>query len=188
MQKISYSLEGLDLGVIPQAAASMGDAAPPADRSRLDEYQTRATEREAPKMDEVKIVKQAFRGAVHAHRRDDDAVLQRQPAEGRLAEEHRFPLLFPVENLGQWLRVQSDLLNVTTLITPERGSRAFPAKFGSPSTLYLFVFTQSRTQNRLALLLELLWKTSSTTKLSNPCPCRRPVAARTEVDKLEIKR
>jgi hypothetical protein len=34
--------------------------------------------------------------------------------------------------------------------------RAVPVKTGSPEMLYLFVFTQFRTQNRFPLLLELL--------------------------------
>ncbi|PYB72358.1 hypothetical protein DMY87_14560 [Rhizobium wuzhouense] len=34
--------------------------------------------------------------------------------------------------------------------------RALPAKTDAPSMLYLFVFTQFRTQNRFALLLDLL--------------------------------
>jgi hypothetical protein len=40
--------------------------------------------------------------------------------------------------------------------TAAGASRAFPAKAGSPETLYLFVWTQFRTQNRFPLLLELL--------------------------------
>jgi hypothetical protein len=39
---------------------------------------------------------------------------------------------------------------------PSASARAFPVKTGSPEMLYLFVFTQFRTQNRFPLLLELL--------------------------------
>jgi len=37
-----------------------------------------------------------------------------------------------------------------------RSARAFPVKKGSPPMLHLLVSTQFRTQNRFALLLELL--------------------------------
>ncbi|RKE85655.1 hypothetical protein DFO46_2456 [Rhizobium sp. AG855] len=40
--------------------------------------------------------------------------------------------------------------------SPPAQVRAFPTKTESPSMLYVFVFTQFRTQNRFALLLELL--------------------------------
>jgi len=39
------------------------------------------------------------------------------------------------------------------MLTP---AGAFPVKSGSSETLYIFVWTQFRTQNRFPLLLELL--------------------------------
>ncbi|PYB77270.1 hypothetical protein DMY87_02565 [Rhizobium wuzhouense] len=51
--------------------------------------------------------------------------------------------------------------------------RAFPAKTESPSMLYVFVFTQFRTQNRCALC----WNCSRTTPMEQ-FPFRKRLAAR----------
>jgi hypothetical protein len=60
--------------------------------------------------------------------------------------------------LGIWRRRDEfgRCLPQTEWIAGLSATRAFPANTESPSMLYLFVFTQFRTQNRFALLLELL--------------------------------
>ena len=57
------------------------------DRRGLDDQQARAREREVAEMDQVPVARRPFARRVLAHRRDDDAVGQRQVADAKGLEE-----------------------------------------------------------------------------------------------------
>ena len=69
---------------------AVGDAAVLGHRRRLDEHEAGAAEREAAEMDEMPVGGVAVDRRVLAHRRDDDAVLERQCAERERAEQGRW--------------------------------------------------------------------------------------------------
>ncbi len=70
-----------------QTGAAGGDAAPLADADHLGHDQARAAEGAGAEVDEVEVAGRAVLGAVHVHRRDDDAVAQGQSAQGQ-GREH----------------------------------------------------------------------------------------------------
>ncbi len=69
--------EGLGLGIVPEAEAARGDAPFRRDARRLDDQQAGAAARQGGEMHLVPVVQNAVLGGVLAHRRDRDAVAQR---------------------------------------------------------------------------------------------------------------
>ena len=69
--------EGIGLGVVPEAEAARGDAAFGGDARRLDDQQAGAAAREGGEVNLVPVIQDAVLGHVLAHRRDRDAVAER---------------------------------------------------------------------------------------------------------------
>ena len=88
MNEIDNPLESQHLLLVPQAGAARGDAAFGVGRGHFHEHQRRAAQRPRAQMHQVKVLRHAVNRAVHGHGRDDDAVLQRQPAH-RQRQQHR---------------------------------------------------------------------------------------------------
>ena len=75
--------------VIVQADVTVGDAPFRADRGRLDRQRARARERQLPEMHLVPVGHLAVLGRILAHRSDDDAVGEPQPANLNRFEQSR---------------------------------------------------------------------------------------------------
>jgi hypothetical protein len=79
--------EAGDLGVVPQPDVPGAD--PPLRRhpGRLDHDQPEAAEGETPQVDEVVVAHDAVGDVVLAHRRDDQPVGERDPAQGQRLQQ-----------------------------------------------------------------------------------------------------
>ena len=69
----------------------LGSRAVGGDRRRLGDHERRAAGRAGAEVDEVPVVGEAVDARVLAHRRDDDAVGERDGAQGQRIEEVRHP-------------------------------------------------------------------------------------------------
>ena len=74
-------------GVGPEPEVARRNAPLGLDRGGLDGEQARARQRQVAEVDEMPIAGRTFDGTVLAHRRDHDAVLQRQRSQGKGCEE-----------------------------------------------------------------------------------------------------
>ena len=77
----------LDVSVVPDAEVAGRDAAVAGHGGRLDDHQGRAADGTTPQVDQVPVVRQPLVGAVLAHRRHDDPVAERHPADFQGAEQ-----------------------------------------------------------------------------------------------------
>jgi len=81
--------EGLGTGVVPDAEIAVGDASPRLDRGRLGEDEPGAAGREPAQVDHVPVGREPVLGRIFAHRRNHDAVAERDAANGHRAEQKR---------------------------------------------------------------------------------------------------
>src|SRR5262249_25736457 len=80
-----------DVRIVVDAEIVRADAADCADRRRLGHHERRPSDRAASEVYEVPVVGEAVDAGVLAHRRDDDAVRERQRAKRDRLEEMRHP-------------------------------------------------------------------------------------------------
>jgi hypothetical protein len=87
MDEVDDRLERLDVGIGPEPEVCLADPTRRRDRRALDEDQGGAAERELAEVDQVPRRGAAVRSRVLHHRRDDDAVLQRQRPDRQRLEQ-----------------------------------------------------------------------------------------------------
>ncbi len=78
--------------VVVEAKAARRDPPDGRHRGRLDRHHRRAGQQQLAPVDQVPVGRAAFVGRVLAHRRDDDAVRQREPAQRQRIEQMRATL------------------------------------------------------------------------------------------------
>ncbi len=88
VNEIDQTLPGPSLRIVPKAEAAGCDARIRRYARRLAEHEPRAAERAAAEMHQMEVVRHAVDGRIHRHRRDHDAVRQRDAAH-RIRCEHR---------------------------------------------------------------------------------------------------
>lgn len=89
VDEVGDSAQRSDLGVLPQARVLGGDAAAGLNGGGFDKDEARAVERQLAEMHQVVVGQVAVVGAVLAHGRHDDAVVQLDGAHAQRREESR---------------------------------------------------------------------------------------------------
>ena len=96
-------LEAFGLRLVPDAEVVLVDQADFLDAGRLDKDEAEAAERVAAEMHDMEgAAGVACLGAVMHHRRDDEAVLQRQPADGEGLKKSRLRSLADTGSVIHW--------------------------------------------------------------------------------------
>src|SRR5690242_18502746 len=87
--EVSDAREHLHLLVLPETEVLWTDPRLGKDRRRFRHHETRSADRELAKVDDVPLVGETIVARVLAHRRDTDAIAQRDAAKReRLEERH----------------------------------------------------------------------------------------------------
>jgi hypothetical protein len=89
VQEVDHPCQAGHLLVGPQSDVAVADPSLGGDTGRLDHDEAEAAEREPPQVREVVVADESVGHRVLAHRRHDQAVGQRQAAEGQGREEGR---------------------------------------------------------------------------------------------------
>jgi hypothetical protein len=86
-RRVDHALQRRFVGVVPQAQAARRDASFRLDAGGLDDQQAGARQRQLAVVHQVPVVGIALLGRVLAHRRDDNAVGQRDAADGEWGKQ-----------------------------------------------------------------------------------------------------
>ena len=91
VDEVDAAGERLDVGVLPDAQILRADPALGRDGGRLGEDHRGAADGARAQVDEVPVVGEAIDAGVLAHRRDENAIGERDPAQCEGVEQGRHP-------------------------------------------------------------------------------------------------